>query len=106
MYLLKINKIDESKVIVIPEKSLDFNNSGEVKERLLSLNEEGFKEIIIDFSNVESIDSFGLGKLLVVNKIIRENNARLKLVNIESEYILNTFEMIKLNRVIDIEGLE
>jgi len=103
---MKIEKADNKKAVVSPEGSIDFTNSEELGEQLTGLLEDGFNQIVIDFRKIDTIDSSGLGKLLFLNKKIRERNGELKFVNIESDYILNTFKMIKLNQVIEIEGLD
>ena len=100
---MKINRVSDEKVIVNPNKEIDFTNSQELKENLMELYEEGFNEIIIDFEEVESIDSSGLGKLLLFHKKLKEREGSLKIINIESDYIRNMFEMIHLNKVIEID---
>ncbi|MFW5988065.1 MAG: STAS domain-containing protein [bacterium] len=103
---MKINKISNEKVKVRPEGSIDFTNSQELKKELLNLFDEGFNKIIIDFERVESIDSSGLGKLLLFQKKLKERDGILKIINVTSDYIKNMFDMIHLNKVIDIEGIE
>lgn len=99
----KINVIDEEKVVISPLANIDFSNSQNLKEDLLNLLKEDYKEIIIDFGNVESIDSSGLGKLLLFHKKIKEKEGQLRIRNVESDYIKNMFEMIHLAKVIEIE---
>lgn len=99
----KINIIDEKKVIISPLANIDFSNSQKLKEDLLKLLEDDYKEIIIDFGSVESIDSSGLGKLLLFHKKIKEKDGQLRIRNVESDYIKNMFEMIHLAKVIEIE---
>ncbi len=60
------------------------------KEKLLDIYEEGYYEIIIDFSNISSIDSSGLGKILLFHKKLKGRDGELKIrnnqvVNIEDQ---------------------
>ena len=97
------NVIDSSEVVISPVGTIDFSNSRELKEELLELFEEDYKKVVIDFSEVESIDSSGLGKLLLFHKRLKEKDGTLVIRNIESDYIKNMFEMIHLAKVIKIE---
>lgn len=100
---IKTEVLDSNKVIISPVGNIDFSNSQELKEALLELFEQDYKKIIMDFSEVESIDSSGLGKLLLFHKKVKEKDGELIIRNVESEYIKNMFEMIHLGKVIEIE---
>ncbi|HKL75163.1 MAG TPA: STAS domain-containing protein [Halanaerobiales bacterium] len=102
---MEINKniLNENKVIVSPQENIDFANSNELKEELISIKEEGYNQIEIDFGEVNSIDSSGLGKLLLFHKRLKEKDGELSIKNIQSDYIKNMFDMIKLNKVIKID---
>lgn len=96
------NIINDNKVVVSPKENIDFSNSNKLKEELVSINEDGYNRIEIDFGDVNSIDSSGLGKLLLFHKKLKEKDGELSIKNIQSDYIKNMFEMIKLNKVIKI----
>ena len=95
--------LDTKKVVISPVGNIDFSNSQDLKERLMELFEQDYKKIIMDFKEVESIDSSGLGKLLLFHKKLKEKNGKLIIRNVESDYIKNMFEMIHLGKVIEIE---
>lgn len=99
----KTKAVDAEKVVISPVGNIDFSNSQELKDELLELFEQDYQKVILDFSEVESIDSSGLGKLLLFHKKLKEKERRLVIRNVESEYIKNMFEMIHLNKVIEIE---
>ena len=46
------------------EERLDASNSGELREMMLNLLEAGGQQLVIDLSQVNFIDSSGLGALL------------------------------------------
>ncbi|MFW5787682.1 MAG: STAS domain-containing protein [Halanaerobiales bacterium] len=97
------NIINEEKVVISPEGEIDFTNSQTLKRELLDLFNDGYKDVIIDFGDVEGIDSSGLGKLLLFHKKLKEKEGKLTIRNIQSEYIRNMFDMIHLHKVIEIE---
>lgn len=100
----KTEIINNNQVVVKPVGNIDFSNSQELKDELLELFEQDYKKVVMDFSEVESIDSSGLGKLLLFHKKLKEKEGTLVIRNVESDYIKNMFEMIHLNKVIDIEA--
>ena len=98
------NFVNDTKVIVRPKENIDFSNSNELKEELLSVYEEGYNQVEIDFSEVDRIDSSGLGKLLLFHKRLKEKKGNLVIKNIESDYIKNMFDMIHLDKIIEIDN--
>lgn len=99
----KTKVIDTNEVVISPIGTIDFSNSQDLKEELLELFEQNYEKVIMDFSQVESIDSSGLGKLLLFHKKLKEKEGTLIIRNVESDYIKNMFEMIHLSKVIEIE---
>ncbi|RAK08131.1 anti-sigma B factor antagonist [Halanaerobium saccharolyticum] len=100
----KITEIDSSEVVISPQGDIDFSNSQQLKAELLQVFEQDYKKVVLDFSEVKSIDSSGLGKLLLFQKKLKEKEGTLIIRNVKSDYIKNMFEMIHLNKVIKIEA--
>lgn len=98
-----ITEINESEVVLKPIEDIDFSNSSNLKSILQNLFEKNYQKIIIDFSEIERIDSSGLGKLLLFQKKLSEKNGSLVIGNVKNDYIKNLFEMINLNKIIDIK---
>lgn len=99
----KTDIINEDKVIISPKENIDFSNSQELKEDLLEVFNDGYKNIVLDFGEIENIDSSGLGKLLLFHKKLKEDDGKIIIQNIQSDYIKNMFEMINLHTIIEIE---
>lgn len=95
-------EINDGKAIVYLEGEIDFTNSQDFKNELLKIYDQNIKDVEIDFGRLESIDSSGLGKILLFNKKLEEIDGELKIKNVKSEYIREMFEMIQLNKVIKI----
>lgn len=98
-----ITKINNNDVIITPKENIDFSNSQKFKEILQKLFEQNYKKVIIDFSEIERIDSSGLGKLLLFQKKLKERDGDLIISNVKNDYIKNMFEMMHLNKVITIK---
>lgn len=99
----RTNIVDSDEVVISPVGNIDFSNSQDLKDQLLELFEQDYQKVVMDFSEVESIDSSGLGKLLLFHKKLKEKEGTLVIKNVESDYIKKMFEMIHLNKVIEIE---
>lgn len=89
-------------VIEMPER-VDLTNSHLLKETLFFLYEEGFTEIQLDFSKLESLDSTGLGQLIIFQKKLKERGGNLSIKNVSSESIQDLFQSIDLHKVMDIQ---
>lgn len=100
---MRVEKQGNNTAVVVPDEIIDITNSKELKEHLLTLYEEGVNLITFDFSNVTAIDSSGLGKLLLFQKKLKERDGELRIINVNSEHIRNTFNMIHLYKVINID---
>ena len=90
------SRLDNSFWNVDINGELDVAGADKVKEHLNSLVEEKTMDIKINFTNLEYIDSTGLGALIGVLK-------RLK-VNEKDIYILNPRKNVK--KIFDITGLD
>ena len=96
-------KRKEDTAVISPGTRIDITNAGDLKNKLMELYVEGYKNIDVNFENVDGIDSSGLGKLLLFQKKLKERGGRLKVLNIENENVRNMFSLIHLDKVVEIE---
>ena len=68
-----------------------------------NLYKKRYNIIIIDFSKVERIDSYGLKKILLFHKKLKKRKGKLKIINVQNEYVKKMFELICLDKVIECE---
>ena len=93
---------DVTVVNFLDKKILDETNIQEVGGELFDLIDKHYKiKLLLNFENVEYLSSAALGKLITLNKKIREENGQLKLCNIR-EQIYEVFRITKLNKIFDI----
>lgn len=98
---LKQEKINGSTVLFIKEERIDAHNSGELKEAILHLIEQGEANIIVQLEQVRFIDSSGLGALLSGYKNAAARSGKLAIANMQQQ-VLSMFELTRLNRVFEI----
>jgi anti-sigma B factor antagonist len=98
---LNLEKIKGYSVIVIQEERIDAHNSGELKEYILHLIEQGEVDIIVQLEFVRFIDSSGLGALLSGYKHAAAKSGKLALAGSKPQ-VLSMFELTRLNRVFEI----
>jgi anti-sigma B factor antagonist len=74
---------------------VDLATRDELRERLLALVAEGARHLVVDLSGLEFIDSSGLGVLIRVRNVVREQGGSLTLVA-NQERILKPFRVTGL----------
>jgi anti-sigma B factor antagonist len=98
---LNIEKIKAYTVLFIQEERIDAHNSGELKEAILHLIEQGEVNIIVQLEQVRFIDSSGLGALLAGHKNAAAKAGKMAIVNMQQQ-VLSMFELTRLDRVFEI----
>ena len=80
----KENK-NAAKRTIKPGKNIVTSMVQGIKEQMLSLLNQGAKEITIDFTGVEDIDSNGLGLLIAAHNSLKVVEGRLKIKNLSDK---------------------
>lgn len=97
---------DVTVVRFVDRKILDEANIQELGQELFQLvEEEGRKQLLLNFSSVEFLSSAALGKLITLDKKVKAAGGKLKLSNIRTE-IYEVFAITKLNKLFDIKDEE
>lgn len=99
--ILKVEEKGEVVLIQVKEERLDAHNSGELKNQMLNLFEEGKNHIAIDLQDVRFVDSSGLGALVSGFKNASARNGNLKLCGLQPQ-VKSMFELTRLHRVFEI----
>jgi anti-sigma B factor antagonist len=84
--------------IIINDDSVGLTNLNDLNAIVNSELNTDCKKIEIDFVNVNSINSSGLGILIACYKKVKSMDKELKLVNLNDK-ILNVFKITKLDTV-------
>jgi len=94
------------------EKSVTVTLNGDIyveqADKLLeifnSIIEKGPEEVIIDLSGLKSITSSGIGKIVLLYKGLQKKNGKVKIIGVNNT-IMQIFKIVKLNKLVDIEGV-
>lgn len=92
--LIDFRNEDNHRIIQIIEKRLDAASALEFKERISQDVETGHKNLIIDLSEVDFIDSSGLGSLVAILKSVSADGS-LSLTGLHQK----TEQIFKLTRM-------
>ncbi|MBW1989546.1 MAG: STAS domain-containing protein [Deltaproteobacteria bacterium] len=92
-----VNKEDGVLVLTPMEKSLDASVSGDFKQRLLEEIEGGGKQMVLDLSQVEFMDSSALGALVSALKAMG-NVGDLAVCGVQNQ-VKDVFKLTRLDRV-------
>ncbi len=98
---LDMNEKGDIVVITVNEERMDAHNSGDLKERMLQIFDEGKANLVIDLGAVRFIDSSGLGALVSGFKNASAREGNLKLCCLQPQ-VRSMFELTRLHRVFEI----
>ena len=97
---------DVTIVSFLDKKILDEVHIQEIGEELFeAIEKKGKTKMLLNFENVDYLSSAALGKLITLNKRLKEENGHLKLCNIK-ENIYEVFRITKLNKIFEIYDSE
>jgi anti-sigma B factor antagonist len=96
-----IDKRDRFCVLKIDEEKLLSNFAPQLKSELVMLHTEGFKNIILDLSLVQFVDSSGLSALLVGNRLSKEAGGTFVLTNLNT-HIQKLVKISQLESILNI----
>jgi len=89
-------------VTFVDRKIIDESNIQEIGDQLTDLVVNQYKvKMLLNFENVEYLSSAALGKLITLNKKIKEENGKLKLCSVRPQ-IYEVFKITKLNKLFEI----
>lgn len=98
---LQTEKTNGSVILYARENRIDAHNSGELKDQILQLGENGKVHVVVDLAEVHFIDSSGLGALLSGHKRAMLWDGSFKITGPQPQ-VQSMFELTRLNRVFDI----
>ena len=93
---------DGSRFIFNPGQDVVASVASNLKKQLHSLLQEGIQELVIDFADVEMIDSVGLGILISSHNSLIKYGGRLKIVNVSKD-ILALLKAMRLDKHFEVK---
>ena len=100
-----IEKNERYTIFSINEKNLTSHNTSDLKSEIAILVAEGYSSILLNLSEVEFMDSSGLGALLNADRSTKESGGFLVLYGL-NENNSNLIRIAKLDKVLRIAQTE
>lgn len=88
-------------ILTIEDEKLNTLNAPDLKSELLILNAEGFRNLILDLSGVQFVDSSGLSAILVANRLCKEANGTLVITGLHPN-VSKLVTISQLNSILNI----
>jgi len=105
MFELNIKANDNETMVIAAKGEIDIYSAPSFKDKLYSWLDDGHKNIVLDFSDLEYIDSMGLGILVGALKRIKERDGKIVVKNPRST-IRKLFKITGLDKVFIMEEAE
>ena len=102
IYLFIKTEIVDNRIHIILQGTIYVEDAKEMTEKLVALIESGQTRLLIDLSQVEYIDSSGLGMLIRIQKIAVRNGGNVVLKGVQ-ELVRELFEMTRLTALFNIQ---
>lgn len=98
----EIDKQPDKTIFKLESKSLDHSITAALKAELIFLQKEIDNQFIIDLKDVTKCDSSGLSVLLLSERLEREKNKKLIIMNVNAG-VRDLMKIARLDRVFDIK---
>ncbi|TAL68792.1 MAG: anti-sigma factor antagonist [Bacteroidetes bacterium] len=95
-----IDRQDNIAIFTLKDKKLDAEIAPQLKAELLILCQPELEALIFDMSQVEHVDSTGLGALLLANRQLKDNEAPIILVGVQ-EMVMKMLSISQLDTIFD-----
>lgn len=96
-----VDKQDKYSVLKIDEDKLMSNTAPQLKTELIMLNTEGYRNLILDLSKVQHVDSSGLSAILIGNRMCENAKGTFVLTGLNAQ-VKKLMEISQLNPVLNI----
>jgi len=91
----------EDKDVLVLKGRLEIASAKKLKSRVSNLIQENRFKLIVDMTDVDFIDSSGLGTLVSALRAVNEKNGDLKVVGLQQQ-VRSVFELTRLHRILGI----
>jgi anti-anti-sigma factor len=98
----EIDKQPDKTIFKLESKSLDHSITADLKAELIFLQKEIDNQFIIDLKDVTKCDSSGLSVLLLSERLEREKNRKLIIMNVNAG-VRDLMKIARLDRVFEIK---
>lgn len=97
-------QLDGEKAYIKITQDLDSEQAGEsLRKAFNQAYEGGHRTIVLDFDGVQMINSFGIGKVLMCYRRLKEENGVLMVKPLDG-FVKETFELLQLDKLLPVDG--
>ncbi len=95
-----IEHIDGIVVFAIKNKNINARISADLKEQLLIVSQPDIKALVVDITNVETIDDAGISSFLLAERQLSDHGVPMAFVG-ACNNIKETFKILNLDKLFD-----
>jgi anti-sigma B factor antagonist len=100
-----VDKRERYLIFKLEEPKLDSLVAPDLKSEFVILSNEGFRNMIIDLSEVTFVDSSGLSAILIGNRLCKNSNGTFVLMNV-SDNVMKLIKISQLDEILSIATSE
>lgn len=101
--MIKLNEQGNGSYEIVLSKSFDFENLNDFKTYLQKVTEDNAKQLLINFDQVEYIDSSALGMLMLAKHETDLSQCELRLCNVKNGHAKDVLHLVKFNQLFTIQ---
>ena len=98
---IKSQKIDNFLVIELESAKIEATNSNSIKESINEIKSLEDKNVILNLSNIEFMDSSGIAVVISLYKKLATNSKELRICSL-NDFLKELFDITKLNQIMKI----
>ena len=98
----EVDKQDRYTVMSLKDANINSLVAPDLKSEFVVLSNEGVKNLIVDLTDVEYIDSSGLSAILTANRVFKANDGTLVVTGAQQPAVKKLIEISRLETVINI----
>ena len=100
-----INKQEKYAILEVKEEKLDALLAPELKAIFVDLDTDGIRNLILNLKHVKYVDSSGLSAILIANRLCKESEGSLVLVEVNN-HTMKLIQISQLDKVLNITPTE
>jgi anti-anti-sigma factor len=100
-----VDKKERYCIFKLDEPKLDSLISADLKSELVILNQEGYRNIICDLTEVTFMDSSGLSALLIGNRLCKDSKGTFVLMNCQ-DAVMKLIKISQLDTILNVVPTE
>lgn len=98
---LEIKHLENLSIVVVREKRLDAETAGDFKQQMLDLINQGYHNILLNLSEVDFMDSTGIGAIISSLKAL-DRRGDIVLCEVKSSKVMQVIQITRMDKILQI----